>query len=174
MTNLATLSPCHPSNDKIRRNTMDWTVSNFGRRRGNLSLPQLLFRDPDFFFFKMRTGGLDPMIQAEANTIYARATSIKIPPINGIDHDAQYIINTSRRGSSFAALSFIRKNPPYPTSMTESDVIDMSYPQRLSRYNKGGYKRMIKDIKWLYFADRSHYMTRKRCEEFFDDTSHFV
>jgi hypothetical protein len=152
---------------------MNWTLSNFGNR-GLLSLPQLLFRDPDFFFYTMRNRGFDPWIRAEANIIYNRATSIKIPQINGIDHDAQYIIHSSRRGFSFAALAFIRRNPPYPPDITVSHIIDMSFPQRLSTYNKGGYKRMIKDIKCLYYANRSRYMTRRRCEQFFNDDANFV
>lgn len=155
---------------------MTWTISHFGNR-GSISLPQLLFRDPDFFFHSIMNNTLDSRILGEANYILSRATSIKIPSNYGRDMAVHYRLSRVRRRDKFAGLSVIEKNLPnipYPRSMIVLDVIDMYFPRGLCRYDKSGYKLMIRDIKFIYFGNRSYYMTRRRCEEFFDNDDNFV
>ena len=58
--------------------------------------------------------------------------------------------------------------------MLALDVIDMLFPRSLKAYDKLGYKNMIKGIKALYFGNTSYKMTRRKCEEFFENDNNFA
>ena len=56
-----------------------WSVLNFGRYRGK-TLPQVLLRDPDYFFWAAEDGALDrDGFADDACLLDYRARNIKIP-----------------------------------------------------------------------------------------------
>jgi hypothetical protein len=55
-----------------------------------------------------------------------------------------------------------------------SDVIDLSMPRRFSVYDKPTGKQMVKFIKKLYFGNSGYYMSKSRCENFFNDEANFA
>ena len=56
-----------------------WTPLKFGKHRG-LTLPQVLFTDPDYFFWAYNEGVFrGKQVELEANDIYRKSISIKIP-----------------------------------------------------------------------------------------------
>ena len=54
------------------------------------------------------------------------------------------------------------------------DVIDLSVPRQISKYDKRGYKNMILSVKIHLFGNRHIRLTKEFCEEFFEDDGNFV
>jgi hypothetical protein len=54
------------------------------------------------------------------------------------------------------------------------DVIDLSVPRQIAVYDKCGSKHIILKTKAILFKNPAYKMTKRRCEEFFDDVNHFV
>jgi hypothetical protein len=61
----------------------------------------------------------------------------------------------------------------YPYGMNVRDVIDMRVPRILAKYDKSGYKIFLSQMKSILFRDPGVYMTKRRCEEFFDNDDNF-
>ncbi|MGO8945494.1 MAG: hypothetical protein ACLQJ7_17705 [Syntrophobacteraceae bacterium] len=57
--------------------------------------------------------------------------------------------------------------------MMTSDVINMRVPRILAKYDKSGYKIFLAQMKAILFGDPGVYMTKQRCEEFFDNDDNF-
>ena len=152
---------------KVRGN--GWSRLHFGKHKGK-SLPQILFHDPDWFFWSHEQDNFDGALQVEAKELVVKAKNIKIPKVDGEDTVAVY---HTHRGK-FATFELIPESRP-TTSETafRKSVIDLSVPRRISSYDKLGCKLFLKQLKHYLFRNSSHHMTRKRCEEFFDDDSNF-
>jgi hypothetical protein len=165
---------------------MNWTVLNVGKHAG-ITLPRLIFLNPDYFYWALYESDIfDHIPNYELDYVTARAMSIKVPVINGIHqlvrYDFRWVRKRLRNGrftetKRFDGLSFFNSpfpNGGYPRGMFLQDVIDLSFPYWVNHYNKMGYNKMIKDIKCIYYGSRSYYMTRRRCEEFFENGNNFV
>jgi len=59
---------------------MTWSPLNFGKYEGK-TLPQVLFNDPDWFFWAVDEGAFSsrPHLQREANDLVYKASHIRIP-----------------------------------------------------------------------------------------------
>src|SRR5438876_986407 len=57
---------------------MAWTELKFGKHKGK-TLPQVLFSDPDWFFWASEQQTFRGAQRREADLIYVRATHIRIP-----------------------------------------------------------------------------------------------
>ena len=59
---------------------MAWTKLWFSKHKGK-TLPQVMFSDPDWFFWAFENGvfGEKGRLEAEAKDVYRKAQSIKIP-----------------------------------------------------------------------------------------------
>ena len=55
----------------------------------------------------------------------------------------------------------------------QKEVIDLSIPGQISRYDKSGYKRLLFSVKLILFGDEHIRMTKERCEKFFEDDNNF-
>ena len=53
-------------------------------------------------------------------------------------------------------------------------VIDLSIPRLCYKYDKKGNREFLHDVKLHLFGSSSYKMTKRRCEEFFEDDSNFV
>ncbi len=76
----------------------------------------------------------------------------------------------------FGQIVLIPKLPlerSYPRNMNVRDVIDMRVTRILAKYDKSGYKIFLMQMKSILFGDPSVYMTKQRCEEFFDNDDNF-
>jgi hypothetical protein len=147
-----------------------WSTLAMGRHRG-FSLPQIIFRDADWFFWAWGKGvftGRYPEAH-EAKRIYDRATRVRIP-------NAELVVEylTDRSSGRFAGMQLARAgdSPTNPSFLRH--VIDLSVPSQLRNYDKSGMKIMIKDFKEIVFGDPKVKMTRRRAEMFFDDDRNFV
>ena len=120
---------------------MPWTPLRFGKHKGK-TLPQVLFTDPDYFFWAYEDGMLGkhgPELQVEAHRIHAKATSVRIPQ-TGIDcPHVEYLLSDTTHaciGFRIVGENFVDLVPdPFLTERAER--VDMSYPHQLRRYDKG-------------------------------------
>ena len=80
-----------------RRNwTMDWTTINY-KNHISESLPELLFEDADLFFHMYENNFFRGYLAKEAEVLYRRARSIKVPPKNGQNMLVKYFSYYDRK-----------------------------------------------------------------------------
>jgi hypothetical protein len=154
---------------------MHWTVLSFGKHSGK-SLPQVLFSDPDWFFWAMDEGVFDkrPTLKAEADLLSYRAKHIKPPATKFPDPKVEYVIHRPSMKFSHFEIVPSDREPHVGSSPTwRSDAIDMSFPRRMSSYDKTGCKSLVLSLKHHFFGSKSARVTKERAEAFFDDLSKF-
>lgn len=154
---------------------MAWTVLTFGKHSGK-SLPQVLFSDPDWFFWAMEEGlfAKRPGLRKEAELLNQRAKRIKLPITKINDPKVEYVIH--RPSLKFSHIEIIPsdRGPHVGSSPTQrSDLIDMSFPRRMSAYDKTGCKSLVSSLKYHFFGSATARITKDRAEAFFDDSSKF-
>jgi hypothetical protein len=171
---------------------MKWTTLTFGKHKGK-TLPQIIWSDPDWYFWFHDKGEAYgslkkeaeaiyararniriPRLKKEAEAIYARARNIRIPRKDGKEWVIDY--HTDPRSGKFGAMTFINKEtiPNSPFSGF-ADHIDFYVPKALAGGNmdKTGYTAFLRDVKAFLFGNASEYMTKEKCEEFFNDNDNF-
>jgi hypothetical protein len=152
---------------------MSWTVLDFGRYRG-LTLPEVVFRDPDWFFWAFETGVFRGPLADEAAVIAERARRIRIPQRDDEPLVAEYAIRS--RDGSFAGLELVpaSRSPHEGSTQTcRMAVIDLGFPRSLGAYDKCGGRLIVRHVKWILFRDESYRITRPRAAAFFDDDRNF-
>ncbi len=155
---------------------MAWTPLKFGKHKDK-TLPQILFVDPDWFFWAIEDEifNKSPALKAEADDLNWKAQNILIPRPDRELYEVEYFIHPSY--DKFSHFDIVLKSKPLHagSSHTErSEVINMNFPRFYSAYDKSGCKRMLKCLKIEYFNDKSYKMSKDRCESFFDDDSNFA
>jgi hypothetical protein len=154
---------------------MTWTPLDFGRYQGK-TLPQVLFSDPDWFFWAVEEGAFHKRdeLKAEAALLYERARRVRIPARYGAGAVAEYWIHPS--SFKFARVEIVPGDKPEPgeTSPTlRARVIDFSAPRRLAPYDKTGGRILIGNLKEILFGGNVR-LTRARVEAFFSDPANFA
>ena len=155
---------------------MPWTPLSFGRHDGK-TLPQLLFTDPDYFFWAYEEGVFDKrgrQLQTEAKRIHSKVTSIRIPQ-HGLERLQVeyrfYFDDHTSIGFDIVEESSLPHAGATPTE--RADFIDMSIPRRQRNYDKRGYRIFLRSLKGHLIGNGSARMTQRLCEAFFDDDSNF-
>lgn len=154
---------------------MSWSVIGFGKHSGK-NLPQVLFVDPDWFFWAIEADAFKkrPKLLQEAIDLHRKAKNIRIPPALGKDMEAQYFIHVpSGKFSHFDIVPASQPQHDGASPAFRSPVIDLSVPRQISRYDKLGCKRMVSSIKEWGFGNKSTRMSKKKCEDFFDNDANF-
>jgi len=158
----------------LESHQMSWTNLPFSQHSGK-SLPQVLFSDPDWFFWASAQGVFRryPAIAKEGDLLLSRATRI-IPPTTPTVRDpvVQYVVDGPTR--KFLYFTIIERARPSELGVVRSELIDMSMPRQLSPYDKAGGRTFLACLKFYMFGDKSARMTRTRAEAFFDDEAHFA
>ena len=153
---------------------MKWSILKFGKHKGK-SLPQVLFSDPDWFFWSIEQKAFkyeDEQLIKEVIDINKKARRIKIPVTEGNDLVAEYIIHPPT--GKFGELRPVGRDIQRHSGSNRKDYIDMSAPRTIAPYDKLGYKTMLKSMKFYLFGSTKHKMTKERCEIFFSDENNFV
>jgi len=155
---------------------MAWIPLAFGKYNGK-TLPQILFIDPDWFFWAMseKVFNNKGALTAQAKEIDIKARNIRVPVQDGEDRVVEYLIH--RPTMKFGDMRLVPRNQPIHEGASpacRSEVIDLSFPREHASYDKRGYQLILSCVKHYLFGDSNHRMTRKRCEHFFDDDSNFV
>jgi len=155
---------------------MNWTKLEFGKHRGR-TLPQVMFCDADWFFW-LHANPLptnNNVRGSEVEEIYRKSTSIKVPQTGDEKMVAEYIIDP--RNHNFRGLDLVPASRPPHQGYSQTfrlPVINMAKVWEIATYDKGGYHRLIGDLKLYLFGSRRVRMTKQRCEAFFDDDANFV
>lgn len=155
---------------------MSWMELDFGKHEGK-TLPQVLFSDPDWFFWAVETGVFKKRmyLKSEVEKIFNRATRIKIPQTGEKTLVVEYWIHHPTKKFSHFDLVPIDRSPHVGSSTTfRSDYIDMSVPRRIARYDKTGCKALIRSLKSHILGGPKVRLTRQLCESFFDEDDNFV
>jgi len=152
---------------------MEWSIITFGKHKGK-SLPQIMFRDADWFFHAFENGYFKGAYAQEANELFRRARSIRVPQRYGQKMLIEYL--TQRDGKSgtgkFATMQLIPDGPDLGR-LNVASLIDFYVPRSYSFYDKTGYKNFVFSLKAILFGDPSHRMNRRACEAFFNDDENF-
>jgi len=153
---------------------MQWSEVNFGKFSGS-SLPQIIFKDADWFFHAYENGYFKGPVAAEARELYRRARSIKIPQRNGQNMVVQYLSHPDLKSSTvkFGTMGLIAEGPGLG-HLNVSPVIDFHVPRSMARYDKTGKKNFVAALKAILWGDPSKRMNRRACEAFFSDDENFV
>jgi hypothetical protein len=137
----------------------------FGRYQG-LTLPQILFADPDYFFWLK--GVLKGALASEINELARKACRVKIPKEPAEAFVVEYIFE---RDGKFVGFRIVRRDRErYPEShiIRRATHLDFSYLRNRKQYCKGGYLRFLRCFRKSFFGNESARMTKDRCEEFFN------
>lgn len=154
---------------------MGWSIVNFGKHKKK-TLPQILFSDPDWFFWAVEEGVFKNkgVLSREANELNLKACNIKIPSRHGQNMKAEYFIH--RPTMKFSRMKLISAAQPDHEGASPTfrkDVMDLSFPRQITPYDKLGCSHMLSSMKFYLFGSESVRMTKKRCEDFFDDSDNF-
>lgn len=156
---------------------MPWSIVGFGKHKGK-TLPQIIFSDPDWFFWAFEKevfknkGSLD----TEAQEVYRKARRIRILNNDNGGLVIEYIFQESTGTflhSNTGKFSHFKVVPSSSCTFGKK-AIDMSVPRQRAHYDKLGCKQLVSSLKYYVFGDRNVRMTKKKCEDFFDDSSNFV
>ena len=155
---------------------MIWTKLPSSKYKGKTS-PQIVLSDPDWFFWAVETAVFKnkDWPEKEAKDVDRKARNIKIPPRHGKNSVAEYTMHPST--GKFCALEIASRNkPPHERSSPtqRKDVIDLSFPRNLANRDKLGCRLLLKNVKSYIFEGGGIRLTKKECEDFFDDDSNFV
>jgi len=149
---------------------MFWSPLTFGKYKGK-TLPQVIFSDPDWFYWGCENGVFKGKIGREAQEIFQKANAIKVPQAGGKRRVVQYIID--KPTGKFGIMKSVEYNKGLDT-YDISDYIDFSVPRRLFKYDKTGYKNFVPALKKILFGNARCKMKKKKCEDFFDDENNFA
>ena len=151
---------------------MTWSILNFSKHKGK-TLPQVLFSDPDWFFWAVEEGVFQKRaaLRKEAADLDSKARRIKIPS----DMKAEYAVDPDT--NKFVGMELVPASQPRhegSTSTSRLSVINLSIPREIASYDKLGFNIMMRSIKFHLFRNERTPMTKKRCEDFFDDPLNFA
>jgi hypothetical protein len=149
---------------------MDWTTINFGKHKGK-TLPQVIFDDPDWFFWAHDTNAFKGTLAREAREVYRRARAIKIPEQDGKKMLVEYRFDPST--GKFATMFLIAEGITFERQ-TVSIVIDFCVPKSRAPYDKLGNKNFVFALKAILFGNHSHRLNKQAREDFFSDDANFV
>jgi hypothetical protein len=157
-------------------NRILWRTISFGKYVGK-TIPQLIFTDPDYFFWAMETGVFrgKGSLTSQAECLLQRARAIRIPEGHYGQFMAEYLLHPGVRGCcGLEIVPATRPEHQGSTRTVRKPVIDMGFPRRVAQYDKQGYRHFLGCLKFILFDDEDYRMTRERCEKFFSNPDNFV
>ena len=157
----------------VRNWIMDWTTINY-RNHKSRSLPELIFEDADLFFHMYENKFFHYDLAKEAEVLYRRARSIKVPPKNGQNMLVKYFSYYDRdtKKDKFMMMKLIPDGSD-PGRYKISSWIDFYVPRSYSDFDKTGYENFVRMLKGILFGNRSYRMNTLDCEIFFNRQRYF-
>ena len=154
---------------------MAWTELWFGKYKGK-ALPQVLFSDPDWFFWAMEIGLFNDkgVLLDEAKELNQKAKKIFVPNKGKEKMAVDYYVHpSSNRLSNIKMVPASRSRHKGSSTTIRSDYIDLSIPRSILEHDKSGNNFLISFLKNYLFEDGNCRMTKRRCEEFFSNDDNF-
>jgi hypothetical protein len=147
-----------------------WSTIKFGKHAGK-TLPQVLLSDADWFYWALEDNVFKGPLVNEAKKLADKARWIRIPKPDPENWRIEYIFMADGK---FAGFEIVNPNrPPHQGSM-RSDHLDLSVVRQTKRYDKLGHKLLLKTFRYYFFGKENASLTRKRCEEFFNNERNFL
>jgi len=113
-----------------------WTPLPFGVHKG-LSLPQVVFKDPDWFLWMHEKGYSSDPLQDQSDDVYFRATRIAIPQPDTDRRVAEYGIFPHKHAICCVdVVLFATPEHQGSTATFRRPVFDLSVARRLRSYDK--------------------------------------
>ena len=155
--------------------SLSWSTVFFGKHKGK-TIPQIVFADPDWFFWAIEAEAFRNKgnLSAEAKDVYKKVCHIRIPAKKGETLVAEYFIHPST--GKFGDFRIVSEDHPVhegSSFMFPTNVIDLGIPRQIGQYDKLGYQIMMACLKYYIFGKTGTRMTKKRCEQFFEDSGNF-
>jgi hypothetical protein len=169
------------SNTRRSPASMAWSKVSFGKHAGK-TLPQIVFADPDWFFWAVEQGSFDGQLKTEAEKLNTRACSIRIPTQDGKEFVADYFMHPpTGKLDSMVIVPASRPQDHRKHLILRKKVIDLGMAHVIRPYDKQGCANLITSAKQallgklggLTKTGRLPRMSKKRCEAFFDDPKNF-
>ncbi len=153
---------------------MEWSILTFEKHKGK-TLPQVVLEDPDWFFIAYERGEFTRRIRllSEANEMFEKATSIKVPNAEGERKVAEYSFHPFTR--KFLTVEIVSQSHPFTAESIwkfRKKVIDLTVPRNLLFIDTTGGERIALQVKDLLFGKDTE-LTRELCERFFNDEANF-
>jgi hypothetical protein len=148
-----------------------WSVLNFGKYKGK-TLPQVILHDPDYFFWGVEKDVFNrtPFLE-QATLLHHRARNIKLPKLNLREPRVKYMTD---RGGKFLDFEFGEADTPSDKyEVSRSDRLDLSVPRQIMHYDKLGSRLLLRSFKQCFF-ERDVRLTKRVCEEFFENCDNFI
>ncbi len=146
---------------------MQWSTLPFRKYKGK-TLPQILVRDIDWFFWMLPK--LYGRIGEEAKDLARRARAIKMPKSFGKNVEVEYRFEMGDRFRGFGIVK--AGGAHYSRWLTRLPYLDLYWPFRRS-YDKRTSRIMIRDFRRHYFGKNKR-LTKQRCETFFSNRRNFI
>ena len=159
---------------------MFWTPLIFGRYE-NLTLPEVVLRDPNWFFraYQNRSFESDDLeldeafwIQLQAKHIQRRARHIKLPQNDLEQYEVEYIFDLNGKLEHMTVANAKRNRPADPSSIFRKHI-DLGVPYEIGKNDRNGGQIVINFFKNYVFYDKEITLTAETCEEFFDADDNF-
>lgn len=147
---------------------MNWTIMMNGKHKG-LTLPQIIFKDADWFFWAYENKVFKGNVALEAANLNRKARLIKVPDRYGENVGVEYIIHNRKVFGTMNLTSYV----PGQQRENVSEVMDFYVPRIYKEYDKTGYKNFVFALKCIIFGNPSKRMNKAACEEFFNDDENF-
>jgi hypothetical protein len=143
-----------------------------GKHAGR-SLPQILFLDPDYFFWAFEKKVFQGRLATEAAELMWKAQHIKIPKPDPEKWCVEYFFAPDGKFSRYEIVDRERGGHVGSSITIRTKDIDMSVIRAARRYDKKGYKRFIDRLKNDFFGGPATKITVARCEGFFENRDNF-
>lgn len=129
-----------------------WIPMPFGKYKG-LTLPQVLFTDPDHFLWLR--GVLKGALAIQAEQLARKACRIKIPRKPAEAFVVEYIFEPEGQFVCFRIVA--RDSDPYPSShkIYRTNHLDFSCIRNRKQYAKGEYVRFLRCFRKAFFGNKS-------------------
>jgi hypothetical protein len=153
---------------------MRWSKLDFGKHKGK-TIPQVMFTDPDWFFWAYDARAFKADLLRQAQDIYGKASSIRVPQNGDEKRFVEYIVDAST--GKFGTIHIITGDIETYKPLTRNlvlEVIDMRVPRQISEHDKWGYRNLLSAMKAILFGDSSYKMKWRRFEKFFEDDGNFI
>ncbi len=150
-----------------------WSIVDFGKYRGKgFTLPQIILKDPDWFFWALEKAAFPGALAGEARALGRRASGIKLPGPKAATDCIQYMFAPDGKFAGFNVID--RTQPAHLGSSTElrHPVLSLSAPRSFKAYDKLGCRLLLKTFKYYWFNNKP--FTKARAEAFFDEADNFV
>jgi hypothetical protein len=106
--------------------------------------------------------------------LYFRASTVRIPDVNGVPMQAKYILAKHDKGQlvdvELVPMSSANKNSD---GVFYSDKLNMEITSQTGVNTDYYFDPVLDKVKEIYFGGSTKVLTKKQCEAFFEDGSKF-